>query len=127
MVRIGFRFRAAEGVVFTPTLHHAAPPAEDAVCAKSFSEPPTKNHGSGAAGSGCLKLQTPNFVYGIFLPPVPTFFFRPSLSCQRLPLLGQDLFTAKEPNLLQAIEEEGQKRLEKAVRELFRNVPKMEI
>jgi len=45
--------------LFTPTLHHATPPAEDAVCAKSFSEPPTKNQGSGATGSGCL-----NFVAG---------------------------------------------------------------
>jgi len=43
--------------LFTPTLHHAAIPAEGAVCAKSFSEPPTKNQGSGSAGSGSLKLQ----------------------------------------------------------------------
>jgi len=45
--------------LFTPTLHHAAIPAEGAVCAKSFSEPPTKNQGSGSAGSGSL-------TYGMF-------------------------------------------------------------
>ena len=33
-----------------------ATPEEDAVCAKSFSEPPTKIQGSGTAGLGCLRL-----------------------------------------------------------------------
>jgi hypothetical protein len=45
-------------VLFTATLHHAAIPAEGAVCAKSFSDPPTKNQGAGTAGSGCLRLGT---------------------------------------------------------------------
>ena len=37
------------------------------------------------------------------------------------------LTTAKEPNLLQAIDEERQKRVRKAVRDFFRRMPEMEI
>ena len=37
------------------------------------------------------------------------------------------LATAKEPNLLQAVEEVRQKRVRKAVREYFRSIPEMEI
>ncbi len=57
MVRVGFRFRAAEGVV-SPRLCTMPHPRGIAVCAKSFSDPPTKNQGSGAAGSGCLNIMS---------------------------------------------------------------------
>ena len=46
-----------DGSRCSPRLCTLPPPsAEDAVCAKSFSEPPTKNQGSGATGSGCMNL-----------------------------------------------------------------------